>query len=158
MKIASRIINKSVTKARILKKWRIDTAKITFGIIFLLGISLIISFNLMPSRSSWLHGKDGRRLSDLKQISNALLMFFDVCKKYPEKLSSIISPNSDINCAGGPHSIGIKYLPTDPETNQQYYYELISTGVDFKICTQYESDSPEGPSCLTSTSYVINRE
>ncbi|MDP1688965.1 MAG: hypothetical protein Q8L47_02435 [bacterium] len=154
--MTTRVLNKSAIKLRILKYRRVINAKIILGIVSFLFIFFFI-LNFIPSKASWLQSQDGRRISDLKKIHNGLELFFDVCKKYPEKLGSLIKPNSDLNCVGGPVSIGIKYLPTDPATNQQYYYELISTGTDFKICAKYESKSPEGPSCLTSAPYVINK-
>lgn len=97
-------------------------------------------------------GRDARRLTDLSQLQTGLELFFNTCSKYPTVITGLISPGANPNCIGGPPSIGITRIPTDPSTGANYAYGINGAANRYTLgATLEESNSAlkddiDGPS------------
>jgi len=92
-------------------------------------IGLLTSATLLGLGSFRQTGRDARRISDLRQIQNALELFYAKNSAYPNALS-------DITTAG----IGITSLPKDPNTNVDYEYSKTNcpAGVSYVLRAVFE--------------------
>jgi len=130
----------------------------------ILGILAIVV--LGGFRSSQMRSRDAKRKSDLKQIANALEMFYSDKGFYPPSNNGKIGgcpyyapPNTPIVCNWGATgytsefkdaSSGVIYfksLPKDP-SGFSYYYRLTSDGKGFQLYAHLENDQDQN--CINS--------
>ncbi len=71
-------------------------------------------------------GRDSRRIADLRQVQNALELYYNKCGHYPgDATCGSTIPGDDWNAmttALTGASIGIKSIPFDPSTGKSYHY------------------------------------
>ena len=108
-------------------------------------------------RTAQVRGRDGKRKSDLKEIANALEVFYSDHGKYPDDNNGIIQAcQYDLAMGSGDCTWGIseftdgttiyfKTLPDDPVSTQSYFYRV--PGVQqYQLFARLEN--PEDQNCL----------
>lgn len=92
-------------------------------------IGLLTSATLLGLGGFRQTGRDARRISDVRQIQNALELFYAKNSVYPNALSDIVT-------AG----IGISSLPKDPNTGNDYEYSKTNcpAGVSYALRAVFE--------------------
>lgn len=100
-------------------------------------------------RTSQLKGRDAQRKQDLKQLANALELYFSDHKSYPSSniAGSILGCPSTTNtvCSWGDSSISdtntvyIVTVPKDPNTNYNYWYIASSDGSKYQLFSRLEN-------------------
>lgn len=114
-------------------------------VISILGIlATLISGNFITSLKK---GRDARRKTDLKQIQNALEMYYEDKKTYPS-FNIFANPGYklcetkiDSNC--GNEKVYMQKIPSDPAPNYSYYYQ--SNGVSYRLYSCIENNLDQGP-------------
>lgn len=127
-------------------------------------LSVLVSVVVVSFRSSQLKGRDAQRKSDLKQIANALELYYSDYGKYPDEVSGRI-----IGCAGAACTWGVseftdgrttyfKVLPKDPVGSQSYTYRIVDPPAAQKFQlfafienTEDQSIGVYSPSCGSKT-------
>lgn len=97
-------------------------------------IAILAAAGLSSFTTSQIKGRDGRRKSDLNQLSRALELHYNDHGAYPTnsvdgKVVGCTSPNYDQPCAWGSGPFGdskgtiyMQTLPQDPTSTRKYYY------------------------------------
>ena len=112
------------------------TAKRGFTLIEILIVIAIIgvlaSVVLVGLGPSQRQGRDARRLSDLRQVQNALELYFTRCGFFPDPNGARASPQCAASGAGTwtelvgtltTGGIGVAQIPNDPVSGRTYQYE-----------------------------------
>lgn len=112
-------------------------------------------------RTAQTRGRDAQRKSDLKEIANALELFYSDYGKYPPESSSFIlacpynpTIGSGTSCAWGSgevtdsKTIYFKMLPDDPNSSQTYIYRIVPGSDDQKYQLFARLENPEDQDCL----------
>ena len=87
-------------------------------------IGLLASIVIASVGTANQKGRDGRRISDVKQIQLALELYFDACSTYPTDIYAASS-----GCTGGIAPDYISVVPTDPLSQLKYaYVALVGNG------------------------------
>lgn len=110
-------------------------------------------------RSSQMRGRDSQRKADLKQISNALELFFQDYGRYPPASGTLIAacsynPGTGVGTAcswgSGTMSDGkttyMRTVSADPLTFQNYVYRVSSTFNSFQLFARLENT--EDKNCI----------
>lgn len=110
-------------------------------------------------RSSQMRGRDAQRKSDLKQIANALEIFFADYGRYPPASGSQIaacsynpSNGTGTACVWGSGSISdgrtiyMRTISADPLTSQNYVYRVSSTWKMYQLFARLEN--PQDKNCI----------
>lgn len=117
----------------------------------------IISANF---RSSQMRGRDAQRKSDIKQLSNSLEIFFSDHGVYPQSNSGNIVAcpyrvaGTSTDCTWGQseftdgNTTYLKELPTDPLSQNYYYYVLVSESNNQKYQLFARLENPEDQDCI----------
>ncbi len=128
-------------------------------VISILGV--LVSITSVAFRSAQIRGRDAERKSDLKQIFNALELFYADYGKYPDDAGSVINacPYNSATGTGSACTWGsgeftdskttyIKVVPKDPKSGFFYYYRVVpnSSNQQFQIFARLENDQDSG--CL----------
>lgn len=138
-------------------------------VIAIIGIlSAVVLASLNSARQK---GRDAARISDVKQLQLALELYYDANQHYPTTIGSTTSsPLMDGNY--------IASIPVDPQTQDAYQYEPITTGTtkcttanqcaSFVLAATLENTSnsvldsspktdysTDGPDCATSGVYCV---
>lgn len=86
-------------------------------------------------------GRDAIRIGDIKQIEQALEVYFDSCSEYPTPVSNKLPASLATDCGGNK----LPKVPTDPKTSEGWYYGygLLSNPPDgqsikYHICARLE--------------------
>jgi len=135
--------------------------------IAILTIIGIVSYSSVNKRS-----RDVKRKSDLEQIRSALEMFRSDNGEYPGQTSYPGITDSLFNNAStlGPALVGNQYIPaipSDPNGNSSYYYEVIPTNAvhgSYCVCACLESNNCDGTipanivsdTCSNIASHIAN--
>lgn len=77
-------------------------------------IGILSSVVLASLNSARQKSRDSRRIADVKQIQNALELYYDASSTYPSALSAL-APTY------------ISAVPTDPQTNSAYSYASLTS-------------------------------
>jgi type II secretion system protein G len=87
-------------------------------------IGILSSVVLASLNSARAKSRDARRISDMRQLSNALELYFDDCQMYPTTLTS----GANNGCTSG-RTFGSFYtnIPVDP-SGGAYKYAALGTG------------------------------
>jgi len=104
-------------------------------------ITLVVIFNVAATRAK---SRDALRITDVKQIQQALQTYFSSCYTYPDTLSDLITTSV---CGG---NAILNSLPKDPETKADYTYFKSTTPLNFHICTTLESYPTSGRAGVAS--------
>jgi type II secretion system protein G len=108
-------------------------------VIVILGIlTSLISGNFISSLKK---GRDARRKSDLKQIQNALEMYYEDKKTYPTSISFGNKLCETTSCVSG-EKIYMQKVPNDPNSNFTYYYQ--SDGTYYRLYSCIENNLDQG--------------
>ncbi len=93
--------------------------------------------------------RDARRVSDLRQVQNALELYFSKNTEYPDA-GSWGELTTDLTTGANPI---VKSLPQDPRSGQSYEYERDASGNGYILAAQLEdpnngvlTGAPEGVS------------
>lgn len=92
-------------------------------------------------------GRDARRISDLRQVQNALELYYAKCGYYPGtaqpsspcQARSNISSWSQLTGALVGSSIGVNQIPDDPTNGQDYVYG--SDGISYVLGAKLEDQN-----------------
>ncbi len=114
-------------------------------------------------------GRDSRRIGDLRQVQNALELYYNKCGHYPGDATcgstalgdSWSSLSSSLSGAG----IGINVIPNDPSVGKSYHYatdfKTYVLGAELEEATNpnlrqsVSNPSITAPFCNSSTTYCI---
>jgi len=115
-------------------------------VVSIIGIlSSIVLVGLGPAQKQ---GRDARRISDLKQVQNALELYFQKCAFYPGHI-----PTGGIGqCGGAPVrswaelmpeltntlAPGVTNVPNDPNRSKTYWYGVGPEGVSYVLGAKLE--------------------
>lgn len=107
-------------------------------------IGLLTSATLLGLGTFRQTGRDARRMSDLRQIQNALELFYAKSSSYPESLS-------ELTAAG----IGISALPKDPNTGNDYEYSKTNcpAGISYALKATFDDANNRA---LTDSGTICN--
>lgn len=103
-------------------------------------------------RSTQMRSRDAQRKSDLKQISNALEMFYNDKNRYPAAMNGNIvgcsynttTPANSTSCTWGESEFQdeatsyFKVLPTDP-SGFSYYYHTLNSNRSYQLFAHLEN-------------------
>ena len=143
---------------------------IVVAIIAILASSVLVGFG--PAQKQ---GRDARRISDLRQVQNALEIYYAKCGYYPGGVqaatpcSSSFSATTDwagLKTALKGSTIGINNVPDDPSANKTYSYATDATGSTYVIKAVFEDvNNPalrdsyktdfNGVTCTGTTDYCV---
>lgn len=134
-------------------------------------IGMLAFVGIANYQTSLARGRDSRRKGDLKNIAQALDLYWADREIYPSADNGRIAPcrSSDGACpyltwgGGAPFldpdntsTVYMKSLPADPSAGEKYYYQVSSDGKAYKLWTGLEiskdRDSLTNPD---SANYVI---
>jgi len=93
-------------------------------------------------------GRDARRLSDLRQVQNALELYYNKNQKYPNSLSS--NDWAGLSGALTGAAIGVNNVPKDPQSTQTYYYATDTNGTTYVLGTLLENPTGQAASSTYS--------
>ncbi len=105
-------------------------------------LASVVLVGLGPVQQS---GRDARRLSDIRQVQNALELFYNKCGYYPGTISggacSTNAPASWANLgatlSGG--GLGVSSIPSDPSSNRTYGYAYNAGNTAYVLGTALEN-------------------
>lgn len=141
-------------KSKILSQVSLKSTVEGFTIIELLivmaimGILATLIFTV--SQTSQMRGRDAQRKSDLKQLSNAMELFFSDHGQYPPSSSGAISAcpysaGGSTDCSWGSGSFSddtgsvyMRTVPADPKQNRNYYYDTSLTQNAYRLYASLE--------------------
>ena len=128
-------------------------------------IAILATVIIGGFRSSQMRGRDAQRKSDLKQIANALEIFFADYGKYPPASGTQLAGCSynagtgaggacdwgagefkDVDINGNTKTIYFKIVPKDPASSQNYVYRVSSTQNMYQLFARLEN--PEDKNCI----------
>ena len=109
---------------------------IVVAIIAILAGSVLVGFG--PAQRQ---GRDTRRISDLRQVQNALGLYYAKCGYYPGAVqagsacASFLSINSwsSLTSTLTGSNIGTKQIPNDPTSGNNYLYGTDATGSSYVL-------------------------
>jgi len=138
-------------------------------VITILGILATIGLTVFASAQ--VRSRDSQRKSDLKQLSNALEVFYSDYAKYPDSSSGQIEAcgyNSatkvgavcvwgsgefrDTDGSGTIKTVYFTTLPKDPSSGSNYYYRIVDSGTNQKFQLFAHLENTQDPGLIT-TSY-----
>ncbi len=112
--------------------------------------------------SSQMRGRDAQRKSDLKQIANALELYYNDYGVYPADSSGLIvgCPAGTGTCTWGTSEFTdgkttyMKKMPIDPVSNQNYYYRIVvsSNNKKFQIFAHLENTQDSSITTVNASS------
>lgn len=124
-------------------------------------LGVLVTIAVVSFRSSQGRGRDAQRKSDLKQIGNALELFYSDYDKYPSDVGGIIQgcPYNPGTGAGGACSWGedeisdgktsyFKKVPDDPSDGFTYYYRIVDPPSNQKYQLFAYLENTEDPACI----------
>jgi len=118
--------------------------------------------------TSQMKARDAQRKSDLKQVSQALELFYSDYERYPASDNGLIvacpynraTPANSVSCSWGSdsftdgNSIYFKKLPNDPARDADYYYRTNATGTGYQLFTRLEnSQDPSNKTEISDLGY-----
>jgi prepilin-type N-terminal cleavage/methylation domain-containing protein len=87
-------------------------------------------------------GRDTKRIADIKQIEQALEIYFDTCNRYPTPLrGGRMNPTLATTCGNS-----LPRVPQDPQasTGKYYGYAVSASPVRYHICATLELGNAQG--------------
>jgi len=128
---------------------------VVIAIIGILATIVLVSLNTARSKA-----RDVRRVSDLRQLSLALEMYYDDNNAYIDSAGACVQITEANLGALTPDFVGA--LPEDPGTTH-YFYGADTTEQDYVLMATVENDVPTGSyktaiygcACATAKNYCI---
>lgn len=121
-------------------------------------IGVLVTLVAGGFRTAQLRGRDAQRKSELKQISEALELYFSDYNQYPDSVNGAIAgcpTTSSGVCtwSGGKEftdgkTTYFKTLPIDPEKAQNYYYRVVDVGTNQKFQLFAHLENKKDQDCL----------
>ena len=124
-------------------------------------ISVLVTVGIVSFRNSQLRGRDVQRKSDLKQIANALELFYTDYRKYPDSTGGLISACPYVPASGNGTACGwggsefsdsrniyFKEIPKDPSNGYSYYYRIVDPPSNQKYQLFGRLENSEDKNCL----------
>ncbi len=120
-------------------------------------LGILASIALVSFRSSQARSRDAQRKADLKQITNALELYYSDYGKYPDELTGLIAGCPSISqtpCVWGSgeftdeKTIYFKIVPKDPIEGFSYLYRIVDSGQDQKFQLFAHLENSQDPGCL----------
>ncbi len=86
-------------------------------------------------------GRDSRRIADLRQVQNALELYYNKCGYYPGAAQaaspcgafSQINSWASLSAAVTGSTLGVNKVPNDPSSGRNYFYGTNGTGSSYAI-------------------------
>lgn len=122
-------------------------------------IGVLVTLVAASFRSAQLRGRDAERKSDLRNIANSLELFLSDHGKYPADSSGLIvgcpsTTNGPCQWGLGPftdtNTVYFKILPSDPATNQTYYYRVVDSPTNQKFQLFARLENSKDPDCINN--------
>ncbi|MFC1625467.1 type II secretion system protein [Patescibacteria group bacterium] len=124
-------------------------------------LGILVTLVAGTFRNSQIRGRDVQRKSDIKQISNALELFYSDYGKYPDSSSGLIAAcpynpttESGAACTWGSgeftdsKTIYFKTVPADPADDFVYNYRVVDSPFNQKYQLFARIENPEDINCL----------
>lgn len=124
-------------------------------------LGVLVTVAVVSFRSSQVRGRDAQRKSDIKQMSNALELFYSDYSKYPSEVGGIMQgcPYNPSNGTGASCSWGddeftdskttyFKEVPKDPSEGHIYYYKVVDPPQNQKYQLFAFLENTEDPACI----------
>lgn len=107
-------------------------------------IGVLVALGAGNFRTAQMRGRDTQRKSDLKNVSNALELYYSDYKKYPNDISwgSVFTDAKE--------TIYFKVLPTDPSNNYNYVYRIVPDSSNQKFQLFAHLENPEDKNIMTT--------
>lgn len=136
-------------------------------------IGVLAAMAVGSFRTAQMRGRDATRKSDLKQIANALELFYADYGKYPSASNGKIAGceynptlGTGTSCDWGVHeftdgkTVYFKVLPADPSENQSYTYQIVagSSNQKFKLFANLENSEDQdciGGDCTNNPNFAV---
>ncbi len=121
-------------------------------------LSVLVSVTLVAFRSSQARGRDAQRKSDLRQITNALELYYSDYGKYPDSSSGRIAgcpstTNSPCSWGASEFTDGkttyFRLLPGDP-ASYSYYYRVPDSPANQKFQLFSYLENSQDPDIITT--------
>lgn len=106
-------------------------------------IGILASLAVGSFRTAQMRGRDAQRKSDLKQVSNALELYYADYGEYPA-VNQIVWGNEFSDSKG---TVYFKVLPSDPSNSRSYTYTLVA-GSNQKYQLFATLENPEDQDCI----------
>lgn len=128
-------------------------------VIAILGILAVVGVGAF--RSSQMKGRDAQRKSDLKQIVNALELYYQDHRQYPGASGTMIAgcpSTTEGNCDWGyddftdGQTVYFKTLPSDPSESTIYQYYVNTARSKYKLFARLENQQDKN--CIKGTNGV----
>lgn len=119
-------------------------------------ISVLVSIVAVSFRSSQAKGRDAQRKSDLKQVANALELYYSDYGKYPADSAGEIVGCNGSACAWGVGSftdgktVYFKVLPKDPSSGLKYFYRIVDAPANQKYQVFAHLENTQDLSIITN--------
>lgn len=97
-------------------------------------IGILATVGLGSFRTAQMRGRDAERKSDLKQISNAIELYYQDYNRYP--LATLITLGSELTDGKTTY---MKIVPGDPTGACPYIYKVSSTGKSYQLFARLEN-------------------
>ncbi|MDP2741596.1 MAG: type II secretion system protein [bacterium] len=133
--------NEAIVTIKMRKGFTLIEILIVTAIIALLASSVLIGF--APAQRQ---GRDARRIADLRQVQNALEIYYSKCGYYPGSAQAgapcgnftQISTWGALSTALTGSSIGVYKVPNDPSSGKTYFYGTDNIGSSYVIAASLE--------------------
>ncbi len=100
-------------------------------------IGVLSSVVLVGLRPAQQRGRDTRRIADLKEVQNALELYYQKCGFYPGNADCTGTAGSNdyasLSAVLTSASIGVKTLPKEPNTSKTYFYSQQGGGSGYVL-------------------------
>ncbi len=117
-------------------------------------ISVLVSIVAVSFRSSQAKGRDTERKNDLKQMANALELYYSDYGKYPDASAGQIVGCSGAACPWGSgtftdgKTVYFKVVPKDPSTGFNFFYRIVDSPTNQKFQLFARLENTQDQNCL----------
>ena len=95
-------------------------------------IGILSSVILIGLGSARARARDARRIADLKEVQNALELYYGKAGMYPNALTVLMDPGT---------GIGVSKIPADPSTSASYSYCTAETNKKYVLSATLEEQN-----------------
>lgn len=136
-------------------KWKLQSAFTLVELLIVISIiSVLVSIVAVSFRSSQAKGRDTERKNDLKQIANALELYYSDYGKYPDASGGQIVGCNGAACPWGSgtftdgKTVYFKTLPQDPSTGFSFFYRTPDSPTNQKFQIFARLENTQDQNCL----------
>lgn len=112
-------------------------------------ISVLVTLVVGGFRSSQARGRDVQRKSDLKQVANALELYYSDYGKYPDTLTWRTTFTDG-------KTVYFKTLPDDPTSSLDYFYRVVDSPTNQKFQLFAYLENTEDPDCINANCAAVS--